>query len=437
VGYDDAQRSHQQNEIRKEVASYAAGYAKRWTRYLEGLELKPRQPAVTEWLAQLATTPEFAQLLRPAAAAVAVAADADAGQPPFDVMQQKLSPLDGLPAFVASDLSEYQGILREVGADLERCAGDSRQFLSYRNAVLAGDRSNSLVRARDWVSRKAGPTLANNALQDMLQQPLEEANAFVRSDNLLKTQWADLTRLYENEIRGRAPFGGGPEAEPVTEAALKAFLGGATGAVVRVRKAAGQDELSTEADSWLRRAEALSDVFFGPHSDTPRAIRPRLTIGEPIYEPESASKARRVRQVRIYFGEFADFVWNEGDDKMKRLTLPLFGETASDFSYVRGLHSAKKGMLGRTFSGNWKKEAEVVEAKTDGFWAPVALIALGLAEGAPGGETNLRYTFEFPLSAKKTASVTLPIKLSCEEAPLLLDLFENGLEPPPGSIRGG
>jgi hypothetical protein len=204
-------------------------------------------------------------------------------------------------------------MLGRIAEDLHNCQSDSAFFRDYRRAVEAADRDNALVQARNWVQSKAGPNLADNALQSMFRKPLGEAETFVRSDNLLKSQWADLVRIFDERIKDHAPFSGDLESEPISVEDLTAMFGGGTGALARVREAAEGAELPPAAESWLREAEILSRIFFEEAGDELRKTRVRVTLLPFTYEPEGFEKNNRVQEVRIYFGESAEFRWEKDD----------------------------------------------------------------------------------------------------------------------------
>jgi len=438
VGFDDDQKLHLQNTLRREVAGYADRYTDAWLGYLGRVDLKPRGGSVADWLEQLSSTPEYATVLGAAAEAGGIADDLS--DPPYDVLQDRLRPLSTLGKFIDADLAEYQGMLGRIAEDLHNCQADSAFFRDYRRAVESADRDNALVQARNWVQSNAGPNLADNALQAMLRKPLSEAETFVRSDNLLKSQWADLVRIYDERIKEHAPFSGDLESEPVSVEDVTALFGGGTGALVRVREAAEGAELPQAAESWLREAELLSGVFFEETNDEPRKARLRITFLLPFtYDPEGFEKSTRVQEVRIYFGESAEFRWEEDEDTSKRLGIDLFGDDASEYSYLRGTMAEKKGLVARTVGSDWK-EGETLEASAvEGFWAPLRMIeeALQGAELDPGAdEFELAYVLEIPLKKDRVARAELPLKISGEDVPALLRLMRSGLRPPPRELGG-
>jgi hypothetical protein len=435
VGFDEAQRALEQNRIRGEIRSYAASYASRWLAYLGGLEIIDRKASVPEWLKELSQTAEYGSLLGKASSAV------DAGDslsdPPFDAMLEPLRPFENLPDFVGSGLGEYQSLLGDIAADLESCTEDATFFREYRSALASGDRDNALVEAMEWVGLKAGPGVADNKLQELFREPLEQAEAFVQSDNLLKSEWADLVHLYDQEIRGRAPFTADADDEPVSPENLTALFGGATGAVRRVREAAGQTPLSPTAETWLARAESLSQILFESDSDNLRALRLRLTLVGKSYDPPNLEKNTRLEEIRVYLGESGDFLWKEGEDETKRLSVELFGDEAADYSYVRGTLAKKKGLVMRTVGGNWKPGEVIESASTEGFCAPLKLIERGLAAEAQdsGKDLDLSYQLEIP-QKKKSAVATVSFAVTGEQVAPLLELMRSGFDPPPPSASG-
>jgi hypothetical protein len=81
VGFDDDQKLHLQDTLRREVSGYADRYTDAWIDYLGSVDLKSRRGSVADWLEQLSSTPEYAAVLGPAAEAGGIADDLS--DPPF------------------------------------------------------------------------------------------------------------------------------------------------------------------------------------------------------------------------------------------------------------------------------------------------------------------------------------------------------------------
>ena len=438
AGYAEEQTRYEQGQVRGSIESYARDYTRQWIRYLQSLRLQAPTPPISSWLGTLSKTPEYEKLIGPAQDAAGLAEQA--GDPPFDAVRQRLRPLEGLAEL---DLGEYLTLLGDVGADLERCERDGSLWQQYRTALAADDRDNSLVKARAWVSRNAGPTLAEGSLTDLLNKPLDEARGYLLSDNLLKRQWEDLRQLYQDEIQGRAPFSADLEgSESVSLKNLIALLGGETGAVTRVRTAAAGETLTAEAEAWLEDAEIFSALLFEPESDDPRAVKLLVAIEEETYDPPEFGKNYRLDEVKVHFGDFSTFDWKPEDDRTKPMKLMLFGDEASEYSYLQGGIAERKGMLKRMIPGKkWKPGEELTamsasgaEASAEGALAPVRVIAVGLS----GGERPvLQYVLEVPDWKKnRSGRVQLGIRLSGKEVGPLMRLITRGLPPPPPSIKG-
>lgn len=436
TGFDEAQRAHEEKQVRDAIAGYASGYSKAWIKYLKSLELKSPSGSAESWLSGLAETREYDQLLGPAKEAAALAESAT--DPPFDVLARKLEPLQGLRDL---DLDEYRAQLGTVAADLARCE-DPAEFQRYRSSLLVGSQDNSLVQAQAWVSRNAGPGLLEGSMTELLKTPLEWAERFVRSDSLLKSQWEFLRTLYAEEIQGRPPFGGDLRVDDALEfKTLKALLGGETGAVAQVRRAAGAERLSADAEAWLTKAEGLSAVFFEPGSDNPRPVRFRLELSPEEYPAKEFEKNFRLEEVKLEFAQGVLFEWTseDADERKRPISLELVGPAASEFSSLKGTVAQRQGFLGRKIGGKWKPGQGVdavllgdatVKARAEGTLAPLKLLAMGWQEGGV-----LRFAFEVPWKKEKPGRIEVSFIVSGDEVERLLQLVRDGLEAPPASPK--
>ena len=427
-GYNEAQSDYETGQVRGEIDGYAGSYARAWLQYLSSLELQPPTPPIAAWIDGLSKSKEFEQLIGPAREAAGIAAQAT--EPPFDVMGARLRPLEGLAALA---VGEYQALLGDLAADLRRCEQDPVQWQAYRQQIGAGDRNNTLVKARDWVGRRAGPTLAEGSLTRLFERPLDEARAYVESDNLIKRQWEDLVALYDAEIKGHAPFSGNLGDEPVTLKNLRALLGGKTGAVARVRRAAAGETLAPDVDAWLGRADGLSKLLFEEESDDPRPIKINVTIGEETYDPEEFGKNYRLEQVMVYLGEGDKFEWSLEQERTRPMKVDLFSDERSEYAYVEGGVAERKGMLGRMVGKKWKPGEALDGGRAEGPLAPLKLLALGTTGGKA---SELQYKVEVDWKKGKPGVVHLPIRLSGREAQPLIELMQRGLEPPPPGFEG-
>ena len=429
AGYTEAQTDYETGQLRKEIDGYASGYAKAWLRYLNSLKLQDPTPPIESWLDGLSKTKEFGQMVGPAREAAAIAEEA--GEPPFDSMAKRLRPLAGLAALKVGD---YQALLGEIAADLRRCEQNPDAWQAYRQQLRARSKDNNIIKARDWVNLSAGPTLAEGSLTAVFMRPLDEAQAYVNSDNLIRAQWSDLVRLYETGIQKRAPFSGDLGDDPVTLKNLRAMLGGQTGAVVRVRKAAAGQAISAQADEWLTQAEALSRLFFEEESDDPRPIKVNVTVEEAIYDPPEFGKNFRLEDVKIYLGPAEIFHWKLDEERTRPMKLELFGDEQSEYAYVEGSVAEMKGRLKRMIGKDWKPGEAIDAARAEGVLAPLKLFSLGQAGGEGSG---LLYVLEVPWKKNKTGMVQIPVRLSGKESAPLKKLLEAGLAPPPAGITGG
>lgn len=436
TGFDEAQRANEEKQVRDAIAGYASGYSRAWIQYLKSLALKSPSGSAGSWLSGLSETREYDQLLGPAKEAAALAESAT--DPPFDVLARKLEPLQGLRDL---DLDEYRAQLGTVASDLARCE-DPAEFQRYRSTLLAGSQDNSLVQAQAWVSRNAGPGLLEGSMTELLKTPLDWAERFVRSDNLLKSQWEYMRALYDDEIRGRPPFGGDLTVDDALDfKIIRALLGGETGAVAQVRRAAGDERLSAAAEAWLDKAEGLSTVFFEPGSDDPRPVKFRLELNPEEYPAKEFEKNFRLEAVKLEFAQGALFEWTfeDADERKRPISLELVGPSASEFSTLKGTVAQRQGFLGRKIGGKWKPGEGVdavllgdatVKARAEGTLAPLKLIAMGWQGGGV-----LKFAFEVPWKKDKPGRIEVGFVVSGDEMERLLDLLRDGLEAPPASPK--
>jgi hypothetical protein len=331
-------------------------------------------------------------------------------------------------------------MLGTVAEDLARCE-DPAEFHRYRASLLAGRDENSLVRTRKWVLRKAGPSLLGGSLTALLREPLDYAESFVRSDSLLKGQWEAMRTLYIDQVESHPPFGGDLMTDEALEFKIvKALLGGESGAVAQVRRAAGGSGLPADAEAWLARAEELSKLFFEPGSDEPRNLRFRVEFETESYPAKEFEKNFRLEELSIEFAKGESFEWTaeEPDERRRPIGLPLFGPSGSDFSVVKGTVAKRQGFIGRKIGKKWDPGEGVnavtfddgtAKARTEGPLAPLKLLILGAAE-----DHRLKYAFEVPWKKKKDGRVEVSFIVSGAEIETLMDLVRNGLEAPPASL---
>ena len=429
AGYTETQTEYETGQVRKEIEGYAGKYVRAWLRYLNSLKLEDPTPPIASWLDGLSKTKEFGQMVGPAREAAAIAEQAT--EPPFDVVAKRLRPLDGLAVL---EVGEYQALLGEIAADLRRCEQNSDAWQTYRQQLRSRSKDNNIIKARDWVSRSAGPTMVEGSLTAMFTRPLDEAQSYVDSDNLIRRQWSDLVRLYDTGIREHAPFSGDLADDPVTLKNLRALLGGETGAVARVRKAAAGQAISAQADAWLTTAEGLSRLFFEEESDDPRSIKVNVTVEEESYEPVEFGKNYRLEEVKIYLGPTETFHWKVDEERTRPMKLALFGAEQSEYAYVEGSVAERKGRLKRMIGKKWKAGEAIDAARAEGVLAPLKLFSLGQVGGADSG---LLYSLEVPWKKDKNGAVQIPVRLSGKESAPLKRLLETGLAPPPADIAGG
>lgn len=433
-GYDEAQKRYEIEAVRKEIDAYGARYASAWTSYLRGLSLTPRRGSVASWLEALSQTNEYAQALRPAASAVAAAESMS--ESPFDALGRRLGSLARVSSFVERDLPEYQNLLGRVAKDLGRCENDANFWLQYRQQVAAHKEGNSLVEAVSWVEVRASTGLASGALSRLLRRPLDEAESYVRSDNLAQQQWNDVRSAYAR-VADAYPFAGNDLARAASLEDFVGLLGGSTGAVQRFKAASASAQLGSATTRWTHRALGLSRALFPEGSDEPEPVTLRFTLGKVGYSPAKLGEKIRLKMIQLYLGEGIDLRWKEGDAPRKTVEVPLLGDEASTYSFAGAEPSMRKGLFGRMFGSDWQPGKVQQAAKSEGAWAPLRLVQTGsggakLTEDAT--EIGLTYTLEVPLKRGKKGKVLLNFKVEGKDLGRLISLLQRGLESPPASL---
>jgi len=435
-GLPPAQQDQGMSPVRQGIEEYAQGYFRAWKGYLEAVQIRKPGGAIPGWLKGLSESPELGKLLRPAAQAVP--AEGSSGGPPFDVFENRMESLRSLRGFVDAQLGEYQSRLGQTAKDLDECTRNSAFLRQYRAQIFAGDHSNGLIRARDWVEDKGGATLAEGSLRKLLLEPLDEAQAYVQSPDLTVKQWESLVALYKR-VASRFPFAGEEAEETADLKDIVALLGGQSGLVPVLRDAARNQPISAQARSWLETGAALSGIVFEEGKDDLRKVKVRLTIGDFAYEPAEIGKDFQVSAVQIYLGEGSDFDWKDPDARTKSVSIPLFGDEASTYGFAAATVAERKGALGRAFGKDFKAGEKRFAAKTEGTWAAVKVLEKGLsgqAVEADGSSLNLVYTIEVPYKKEQPGKLKIPVRAEGSGISLLLRCLKGGLERPPASIAG-
>jgi len=439
-GFDDAQRKDLERRIGGEVDAYAGRYRANWFSYLRSLKLKPNSAAVERWLAELGQSTEYAQLLAPVGDALKFGDEI--GTPPFDIMADELRPLSNVVTFSESQLPVYIGKLLTISDDLTRCRGEVQVFSAYRDAVVRRDPANPLVEARNWVRQNAGVGLAEGALEKLLLQPLDAAESFIKSDNLLQGTWQQLVQMYDSDLKGLLPFA--PSAtgnDAASLEAITALLGRKTGVVANVRKAPGGDALSPAAEAWMKGAEVLSRALFSDDSDEPRELKLRVTNQSTEYGPKAFGKTHEVKEIHFYLGPTSGYDWDvEEDIATKVVMVPLLGDDQSDFSNIRGDLAKKKNAFIRVSAREkWKPAKGQTAAEVEGFLAPLQLFLQGLEGGYRQQRDNVDLAYSLVASNKKGKEIgtaTMKLQVSADGLAALLDMVQNGIPAPPASYKG-
>ena len=89
-----------------------------------------------------------------------------------------------------------------ANASVDTSVVDKDDLARAGNALERRDPANPLVEARNWVRQNAGVGLAEGALEKLLLQPLDAAESFIKSDNLLQGTWQQLVQMYDSELKG-------------------------------------------------------------------------------------------------------------------------------------------------------------------------------------------------------------------------------------------
>jgi len=438
-GLPSGERQTEENRVAAVVRSYSAQYARSWSKYLDDLELK-QQGLAPDWLKKLSKTDEYRKLLEPASQALEVG-DME-NQTPFMALKQGLETLGDLSGFVAGDLAIYQSKLGAVAEDLDRCGKDPRVWNEYRRQLTAGDSSNSLVSTRRWVEEHAGASLAGGKLRDLLLKPLDVASDYVRtSTDLIAASWKELQDRY-GSVAGAFPFAGDPSAPLAEEEDLVAVFGGESGVVKEVRDLTSKTQLSAPATNWLKQASALSEALFPKGDDALAPLSLRVTMGEWVVEPSKAAEDYRLDKLTLRFSSDSEFEWSAGDPDAKSevVDIDLFGKRASQNSSARVLVGERKGILGRMLTANWKEMDPMVAVETSEIWAPMKLLAGGLAEGADtgGDKLDLVYAVEVPYKRNEPGHMRIKVTVEGEGLSQLLDLLAGPFPKPPGrAVDGG
>ncbi|ANM28751.1 hypothetical protein ABI59_02690 [Acidobacteria bacterium Mor1] len=430
-----SQQAYKETEIRREIGSYVSSFTANWLRYLDSLALAKRKSGVSEWLQDRGTSPHYKTLLgKPATALAAVSAEAAA---PFEDLGPRLEPLRGVSDFADAKLGDYQSRLTEVAGDLAQCEEDPAFYSSYRRSFAAGSGDNSLAQAIKWVEREAGPGLAQGKLKTLLMAPLDEAQSFVLSgDNLSKTLWSELRRIYDGETRALMPFAGDPGAEGLADdETMVALFGGDSGIVSKLGEVSS--ELGPQASAWFARASEISDALFEKDTDRFKPVRVRLEVDEITFEPEKLGKDQQVGRLWIYLGGDAEMKW-DGDEleqagaPPKSGTFQLFGDDKSDNAFVRAFVAERKGFFKRIIGKDFGDMEPNEMGAEQGAWAPLKTLAAG--GGASSGEGGtLRYRTEVQISKKKVGAIDFQLRWTGKDAATLIGLLGDGLASPPAA----
>lgn len=420
------------------IRNYADSYRRAWEHYLEEVTVQPRGGAsVPGWLESLADTKEFNRVLDPALDAIAT--DKSKVPPEFDYLSRNMGDLEGLDGFVARDLPTYRDGLRQIASDLRKCEKDAAFLTRYRQQITSRAPENGIVSLKRWVRKSAGQNLVDGKLENLLLNPVLEAESYALSPNLTLMQWDDLQTQFA-AVSTNYPFTTEGADDLVGIKDMIALFGGRSGIVPVLRGAIEPGSVSTDAERWLTRASGMTGILFEEDSDDLLPYTLKISVEGFTFEPPELEKDFLVREVEIHLGEGVDWSWkdSEPDKKLKTMQIDLVGDTTSELSYIAAWVSERKGMLGRAFTKNYKDPERYKAAEAEGHWAPLRLIDAGAADGLSGeGSTfDLTYEIEVPYKRKQPGKLMLNLRVNADGLPELIWMMKNGLPKPPETLAG-
>ena len=427
------QARYERNLLEGVISEYGSRYGKHWARYLAGLSLKENVASLPDWLDRLSRSDEFEEVFKPAVEAVLNASgEVIAGMN----IEAQLRKLETFPDFAQTSLKEYRKHLKLLAAAVRECEENDGFCLELRRDTLSGNKG-VIVEARGWVEEEAGPGMVGGALTDMLMQPIEAAERFVRSENRAMVRWEQVRRGAKN-LRMTFPFGGqrGNAAKPVD---VRSLLGRTEGSALTIRGIRGL-QFTQEAQRWLDQMASLSNILLDD-SEQPREIRIQLTNGSLRYEPPELAKTLTTNyplgNVKVAFGGGSDV--SGPVDSLGEQTpaaVMLFGPRKNIGGSILVTRQKRKGAWGRAFSKKRneleKTDPVVVEQiKPHRDWAPIELLTLGMEEGQePADRMDLHYSKEVQHN-KKTGVLHLHFTVEGEGLGELIRLLDTGLPQPP------
>jgi len=431
----EAERRERLSRIRADVRAYADQYAAFWEKYLASLKLKPSGGSTTGWLEKLSTTGEYTKLIKPAADATSAKADGEL----YLGFAERMEDFGDLSSFAKDGISEYQDKLAELAGILKKC-GEDREYWRGFQARVVNRQDNELADARTWVNRTAGGGLAGGSLKQLLLDPLDEAEKYVRSVNLARVHWEEVRDGYE-KMADRFPFNS--EANPELEGAdvddVIDLLGQKSGSVHYLKQVAA-NRLTEEAQDWLQKATLLSGILFEEGTDKFRTIRVQVVAEPPSIDPPEHEKKYKVSEIWLSFGSRSREVRETPEEfRDQDIDLVLFGDSASTRASLSITLDERKGMFGRTFGANYAKGKPQPIHRILGAWAPIRLFSEGMPPGRParGDKLHPTYTLDVEISKKKTATVELTLEAEARGIDLLVELVRYGFpQPPADPFRG-
>jgi len=435
AGMPQAQKLVKDAQIRKTMDDFGAKYASAWEQYLRSIRLKEGPPADRgAWLLALAQSPEWRDVLQPAADALGVTGDPS--HPYFGRFYAKLQGLASVSAFLNNGgLGDYLAAIKQVGEDVARCQGNPAQAGAFRSALEAGNPANSLVRAGAWVDQHGGESLAEGSLRKLLQRPLEVARDGLGSSADPNKRWTELVRTSEM-LSHRFPFSGVETDDLASADEVRNLLGGLSGIVTKLYGEKEKMQLGPEARAWLDRAYALSAVFFDAGKDEVKAYKISLTldVGGVEIAPPKAKQSGDWRLEGFKFQLPEPFEWKPESDRpmTKQSTFALIGDEAAVSSGIQ-VTVGQQHLKG--FKQVWEPLTPTLVTSADGAWGPLKALAKIKPQGATGDRVTFPLAAPFVFKEKKVPDGKLTVSLVVQGSKLatLLDLIQRGLPAAPAS----
>lgn len=234
-----------------------------------------------------------------------------------------------------------------------------------------------------------------------------------------------------SDLFRKFPFSPGRSNSLADVKSLVENFGGKSGQWLKLRETTGGKGLSGTVLSWLERATNLSRLLFEEGTDDLKPARVRFTLLDWYSEDKDLKdelKDTRM-EVQVYLGERQQLVWKPEDPKTRTATIDLFGSEASEAASVKAV-IARKISRKRGF-GEGESTSQVT---VEGNWAPLRLVAQGLAATEKPGVMAFDVTWQY--SKRKAGKMRLRFEVEGADLGALMSLMNQGFPPPP-KMGGG